>query len=270
MLWPLYLNCSRRENLHPDYHYFKLSKVMCLSCLSSGEDFWSEQPQLFATEKIPSQLASLLRGQTLTRMIGKMYQSRSAKLSWPANQPGLYLFGDTRPKKSCWTQPYFCRRLVDPGGLKCVSLTTNLYKWLHTGEWVWEGSQSTYMGWFFVLKPPKLFCRSTSHFALLTALFTLHTSHCTLRTPDFTSPGALRLHAWHFTLQTSNFTVHTSHFTLQTALFTPHTSHCTPHTSHSTLHLIWALLTLTQLISSHLISSHMSRKLPWITSQYYD
>ena len=109
----------------------------------------------FQKGKIPSQLASLLRGQTLTRMIGKMYQSRSAKLSWPANQPGLYLFGDTRPKKSCWTQPYFCRRLVDPGGLKCVSLTTNLYKWLHTGEWVWEGSQSTYMGWFLRVKSAK-------------------------------------------------------------------------------------------------------------------
>ena len=93
-------------------------------------------------------------------------------------------------------------------------------------------------------------CRSTSHFALLT------------------SPGALK--TAHLALHTSNFTVHTSHFTLQTALFTPHTSHCTPHTSHSTLHLIWALLTLTQLISSHFISSHMSRKLPWITSQYYD
>lgn len=117
----------------------------------------------FQKGKIPSQLASLLRGQTLTRMIGKMYQSRSAKLSWPANQPGLYLFGDTRPKKSCWTQPYFCRRLVDPGGLKCVSLTTNLYKWLHTGEWVWEGSQSTYMGWFFVLKPPKLYGNAWKH-----------------------------------------------------------------------------------------------------------
>ena len=81
-------------------------------------------------------------------------------------------------------------------------------------------------------------CRSTSHFALLTALFTLHTSHshCTLRTPDFTSPGALK--TAHLALHTSNFTVHTSHFALQTALFTPHTSHCTPHTSHSTLHLI--------------------------------
>ena len=117
----------------------------------------------FQKGKIPSQLASLLRGPTLTRMIGKLYQGRSAKLSWPANQPGLYLFGDTRPKKSCWTQPAFCRRLVDPGGLKCVSLTTNLYKWLHTGEWVWEGSQSTYMGWFFVLKPPKLYGNAWKH-----------------------------------------------------------------------------------------------------------
>ena len=44
-----------------------------------------------------------------------------------------------------------------------VSLTTNLYKWLHTGEWVWEGGQSTYMGWFFVLKPPKLYGNAWKH-----------------------------------------------------------------------------------------------------------
>ena len=64
-------------------------------------------------------------------------------------------------------------------------------------------------------------------------------------------------------LRTSHiFTLHTPHYTL-------HTPHFTLHTSHSTLHLIWALLTLSQLISSHLISSHMSSKLSWITSQYY-
>ena len=59
----------------------------------------------------------------------------------------------------------------------------------------------------------------------------------------------------HFALHASHSTLHTPHFTL--------------HSSHSTLHLIWALLTLSQLISSHLISSHMSPKLSWITSQYY-
>ena len=68
----------------------------------------------------------------------------------------------------------------------------------------------------------------TSHSTLDTALFALHTSH--------------------FTLHTSHFTLHTPHFTLHTALFLPHTSHCT-------LHLIWALLTSSQLISSHLSSS---------------
>ena len=66
----------------------------------------------------------------------------------------------------------------------------------------------------------------------------------------------------HFALHTSHFTLHTSHCTL-------HAPHFTLHSSHSTLHLIWALLTLSQLISSHLISSHMSSKLSWITSQYY-
>ena len=97
---------------------------------------------------------------------------------------------------------------------------------------------------------------------LRTSHFALHTSHCTL-------------HTSHFTLHTSHLTLHSPHFSLLTAFFTLHTSsHCTLHaphftlhSSHSTLHLIWAILTLSQLISSHLISSHMSSKLSWI--QYY-
>ena len=66
-------------------------------------------------------------------------------------------------------------------------------------------------------------CRSTSHFALLTALFTLHTSHCTLRTPDFTSPGALK--TAHLALHTSLFKLYSSRPTLLTALLTLHTPH---------------------------------------------
>ena len=93
------------------------------------------------------------------------------------------------------------------------------------------------------------FAVNTSHFSLHTALSPIHTSHSTLHSP-------------HFTLLTSHFTLHTSHCTL-------HAPHFTLHSSHSTLHLIWALLTLSQLISSHLISSHMSSKLSWITSQYF-
>ena len=127
------------------------------------------------------------------------------------------------------------------------------------------------------------FSLRSSHSTLHTSHSTLHTSHCTLRTPHFTSHCTFKTP--HFTLHTSHFTVHTSHFSLLTAFFTLHTSHFTLHThtshctlhaphftlhsSHSTLHLIWALLTLSQLISSHLISSHMSSKLSWITSQYY-
>ena len=140
-----------------------LSKVMCHSCLSSGEDFWSGQPPLFAMGKTPLQLASLLRGQPLARMIGKMYQSRSAKLFWPANGPGLYLFGDTRLRKSCLEPPYSCRRLVGPGGLSCVSLTTSLCKWLHTGEWVWEGNPSVFMAWFSGFRPPMLYGHASKH-----------------------------------------------------------------------------------------------------------
>ena len=111
------------------------------------------------------------------------------------------------------------------------------------------------------------FSLHSSHSTLHASHSTLHTSHCTLRTPHFTS---------HCSLKTPHFTLHASHFSLLIAFFTLHTSHCTLHaplftlhSSHSTLHLIWALLTLSQLISSHLISSHMSPKLSWITSQYY-
>ena len=99
----------------------------------------------------------------------------------------------------------------------------------------------------------------TSHCTLHTALFALHTPHSS----HFTlHPSQSTLHTSHSTLHTSHSTLHISHSTLHTALFLPHTSHCT-------LHLIWALLTLSQLSSSHLISSHMSSKLSWITSQYY-
>ena len=116
-----------------------------------------------------------------------------------------------------------------------------------------------------------------SHFSLHSSHSTLHTSHFTLHTSHFTLHSSQStLHTSHSTLHTSHFTVHTSHLSLLIAFFTLHTSHCTLHaphftlhSSHSTLHLIWALLTLSQLISSHLISSHMSPKLSWITSQYY-
>ena len=119
---------------------------------------------------------------------------------------------------------------------------------------------------------------------LRSSRFTLHTPHSTLHTPHFTQPTAhstlhtshftqhtshFTVHTSHFTLRTSHFTLHTSHFTLHTSHFTLHTSHCTLHAphftlhpSHSTLHLIWALLTLSQLISSLLIchlSFHESR-----------
>ena len=101
-----------------------------------------------------------------------------------------------------------------------------------------------------------------SHSTLHTARFPLHTPHFTLHTPHFT------LHSPHFTLHTPHFLLHTPHFTLHTPHFTLQTSHCilhaphfTLHSSHPTLHLIWALLTLSQLSSSHLISSRMSSKL---------
>ena len=108
-----------------------------------------------------------------------------------------------------------------------------------------------------------LFTLHTPHFSLHTALFPIHTSHFTLHTSHFT------LHSPHFTLLTSHCFLHTPHFTLHTSHCTLHAPHFTLHSSHSTLHLIWALLTLSQLFSSHIISSHMSPKLSWITSQYY-
>ena len=115
----------------------------------------------------------------------------------------------------------------------------------------------------------------TSHFSLQSSHSTLHTSHstlhtwdCHLRTPHFTSHWTLKtphftLHTSHFsllsahsTLHTSQSTLLTSHCFLHTSHFALHTSHCTLHaphftlhSSHSTLHLIWALLTLSQLIS---------------------
>ena len=103
----------------------------------------------------------------------------------------------------------------------------------------------------------------SSHFTLHPSQSTLHTSQFTLRSPQST------LHTPHFTLHSPHFTLLTSHFTLHTSHCTLHAPHFTLHSSHSTLHLIWALLTLSQLISSHLISSHMSPKISWITSQYY-
>ena len=107
---------------------------------------------------------------------------------------------------------------------------------------------------------PSHFSLHSSHSTLHTSHFTLHTSHFTLHSSQSTLHTSL--HASHCTLHTSHSTLHTSHCTL-------HAPHFTLHSSHSTLHLIWALLTLSQLISSHLISSHMSSKLSWITSQYF-
>ena len=114
---------------------------------------------------------------------------------------------------------------------------------------------------------PSHFSLHSSHSTLHTSHFTLHTSHFTLHSSQSTLHTSL--HASHCTLHTSHVTLHTSHFTLHTSHCTLHAPHFTLHSSHSTLHLIFALLTLSQLISSHLISSHMSPKLSWITSQYY-
>ena len=131
-------------------------------------------------------------------------------------------------------KPSPCVRALCETGVLFHMSHLKLHFTLHT----WQSSHSTL---------------HTSHCTLRSQYFTLHSPHFTLHTPHFTS---------HSTLHTSHSTLHTSHSTLHTALFLPHTSHCT-------LHLIWALLTLSQLISSHLISSHMSAKLSWITSQYY-
>ena len=105
----------------------------------------------------------------------------------------------------------------------------------------------------------------TSQFTLHTSHSALHTSHCTLRTPNFT------LHSPHFTLHSPHFSLLTVFFTLQTSHFTLHPSRPTLHTALFTLHTSSHLepFALSQLISSHLISSHMSSKLSWITSQYY-
>ena len=140
---------------------------------------------------------------------------------------------------------------------------------LHFALPTWQSSHSTLHTALFTLHSAHCTLHTsqstlhTSHSTLHTARFPLHTPHFTLHTPHFT------LHSPHFTLHTPHFTVHTSHFTLHTSHCTLHAPHFTLHPSHSTLHLIWALLTLSQLISSHLISSHMSSKLSWITSQYY-
>ena len=108
------------------------------------------------------------------------------------------------------------------------------------------------------------FALHSPHFTLPTALFPLHTPHFTLHSPHFT------LHTWNFTVHTSHFSLLFSHSTFHTSHCTLHAPHFTLHSSHATLYLIWALLTLSHLISSHLIiSSHMSCKLSWITSQYY-
>ena len=111
------------------------------------------------------------------------------------------------------------------------------------------------------------FALHTSHCTLHTPHCTLHTSHSTLLTSHCTLPNPH--FTLHCTLPTAHSTRHTPHFTLHTSHCTLHAPHFTLHSSHSTLHLIFALLTLSQLISSHLISSHMSPKLSWITSQYY-
>ena len=134
-------------------------------------------------------------------------------------------------------QPSPCVRALCETGILFHMSHLKLHFTLHT----WQSSHSTLHTSLFTLHPSQ----STLH----TSQSTLHTSHSTL-------------HTSHSTLHTSHSTLHTSHSTLHTALFLPHTSHCT-------LHLIWALLTLSQLISSHIISSHMSAKLSWITSQYY-
>ena len=148
-------------------------------------------------------------------------------------------------------QPSPCVRALCEAGVLFHMSHLKLHFTLHT----WQSSHSTV---------------HTSHCALHTARFPLQTPHFTLHSPHFT------LHSPHFALHSPHFTLHSPHFTLHTPQFTLHTSHCTLHAphftlhpSHSTLHLIWALLTLSQLISSHPISSHMSSKLSWITSQYY-
>ena len=93
-------------------------------------------------------------------------------------------------------------------------------------------------------------------------VFTLHTSHCTLRTPNFklhthTSHFTLHSHTSHFSLLTASFTLQTSHFTLHTALFALQTETSHSHTSHFSLPT--ASFTLhTALFTPH--TSHCSKR----------
>ena len=95
---------------------------------------------------------------------------------------------------------------------------------------------------FFSERRSKVFSHSTLHtshctlrtpnFKLHTPHFTLHTSHCFLHTPNLT------LHTSHCALRTPNwnFTLHTPHFTLLTSHWFLHTSHFTLHSLRPTLH----------------------------------
>ena len=138
-----------------------------------------------------------------------------------------------------------------------------LRKWCPVSHVTFEAPRHTSHLTVFTLHTAPFAINTSLHTVLLrlhTSHFTLHSSHSKLHTSQST------LHTALFALQTSHFTVHTSHFSLLTASFTLQTSHCilhaphlTLHSSHPTLHLIWALLTLSQLSSSHLISScHLS------------
>ena len=217
-----------------------------VSCMAKGGSLWEPAKGLHGNIIRLKQSPSLSR----TRALNKWCNSKSTTSSTRTRRGG-----------SGYLRPFSSIELACAAPAKPVRACI-LRKWcLHM----------SHLKLYFALH--------TSHCTLQAPHFTFHTPHCTLRTPHFTSHCTLKTP--HFTLDTSHFTVHTSHFhtshsTLHTALFTPHTSHCTLHaprftlhSSHSTLHLIWALLTLSQLISSHLISSHMSSKLSWITSQYY-
>ena len=100
---------------------------------------------------------------------------------------------------------------------------------------------------FFSERRSKVFTLHTSHCTLRTPNFKLHTPHFTLHTSHFSllpshskphtshftlrsSHSKLKLHTPHFTLHTSHFSLPTASFTLHTALFTPHTSHCSKPT----------------------------------------
>ena len=110
---------------------------------------------------------------------------------------------------------------------------------------------------------------------------TLHTSHCTLRTPHFTSHCTLKtprftlhtshftVHSSHFSLLTAFFRLHTSHSTLHTALFTPHPSHCTLHTLHFISSELFSPYPSSSLLISSLLICHLSfhESLPSTTSR---